>query len=276
MKLKYSFCLLIIALSSCNRESTLIVEPPPVIPKDYPATLKFTQERYNNYVATWIRFAQQYGKPLSPPAFDSVLMKPVHDAFTSIDLFPDRTDTVTIDDAEARLSTFIDDWKDLLGTTWAEVTVDSKQDDPSFKEYFFWIHKRFPYGTNVSLSFASRLTIHITHAGVISLLLDNCLPTLAIPAVVNIDSVRAKQTVCGKQLIYYDWGGRQTLTISNQTVKCAEIAAVAVPRWSDSLFTRRVAIEYRNSWRIRTWVFDVYVDAITGEDLNYAEQTVIF
>ncbi len=44
----------------------------------------------------------------------------------------------------------------------------------------------------------------------------------------------------------------------------------------ESTFTRRVAIEYRNAWRIRTWVFDVYVDAITGEDLNYAEQTVIF
>lgn len=276
MKLKPIICLILLASLSGERDSTLIVEPPAVIPGGYPATLRFTEERYNRYVATWIRYAQTYNKSLVPPPFDSILMTPVHYELTPVALFPGQSDTVTIDEAQARHFTFIDDWQELLSTTSAELTVDTKQDHAVIKEYFYRLHKTFPYGTKVSYSLAGGLNIHITHAGVILFLRNYCLPTVDIPAIIAVDSLKAKRTLTGKQLVYFDWGGRKILTISDRTIQYAEIAAVAVPRWADSLCTRRVAIEYRGAWRIRTGIFDIYVDAITGEDLNYAEQTVIF
>ena len=92
--------------------------------------------------------------------------------------------------------------------------------------------------------------------------------------IVNIDSAKAKTIITGKQLVYYDWRGADTLVLSDSAIMQADLVPVLVDRYSSNYSNH--SIEYRRAWRLTTHIFYVYVDAITGEDLNYAVQYVIF
>lgn len=274
MKHNYWMAALFIVLIGCNPESNVVVEAPGAIPQGYPQILKFSQERYNTYVATWVLFAQKYDVSLVPPPVDSVLMIPANLDSYSIDLFPERSDTIPLNLVQSRLYDVIDEWHELFNVSSYE--LENKTGEESIPgRYVFQPRKIYPYGPNVSLSLGdNELLIHITHTGVIALFIDKCAPSLDIPTLCNFDSNKAKSKLEGKKLIYYDWGGRDSLILSHDTMKRSEFAAVLVSRWSGG--SGRIALEYRRAWKIVTPIFYVYVDALTGEDLNYQEQTVIF
>jgi hypothetical protein len=256
----------------CHSESADVAAPP-VVPEGYPAVLSFSKSRYDAYVEKWISLTKKYNFSQLPPEPDSVLMVP-RDWSGSIDLFPQTEDTVTAEEASERLLEFVDEWKDLLNLSRADIGSVSWTTDAD--SYWFHLRTTLPYGADVSTSISGGglFKTRITHEGKLTYFVDDCAPSLPIPSTINYDSNFAKIVLRGK-VIPDGTYSQDTLIVSDETLTSPVVAALILTRW-DPLYRTRTALEYRRAWRFKAGIYYIYVDAITGEDLNYLESTVYF
>ena len=256
----------------CNQEHAILV--PPFTPPNYPYVLQFSQERYVALQNAWSEFADSFGLSHTLPAIDSVNMVPRGEF--SANIFYGSTDTITFAGAEERVLGVIDRWHLLFNAFSTDLVMRSRIAGPNPSDYLFTFEKQFngrsnPTGLNI-------IQVSIQHDGTASFT-TACAPTVLIPAIVNITAQQALQAVQGKTLIYYDWTGKKTDTVSAKTVKSSLVTIALIPRYAspdyhDYLSMR--SVEYRNCWQLSTEVFHVYVDAVTGEDVNFAQQYIIF
>ena len=264
----------VVLIVGCHSESGNVTAPNVVIPEGYPAILKFSQARYDAYVAMWISLTKKYNFDQPPPRPDSVLMVPF-DWDGSIDLFPETEDTLTGEEVSQRLHDFVDEWKDLFNLPKEEIDRISWRSE--YGAYWFHIYKKSPYENDDShyihggVAIKARATLDgkLTHFDV------NSGPAMPIPAVVNYDSSYAKIVLRGK-LILDGYSGRDTLILSYQTLTSPVVVPLILIRYDPHTYMGRSAIEYRRAWRFTAGFQYIYVDAITGEDLNYNIPRVYF
>lgn len=73
--------------------------------------------------------------------------------------------------------------------------------------------------------------------------------------------------------MYGDWEGNKVLTLTKDILEQDTLVVALIPRYRESSIT---SIEYRLCWEFKAPIFYVYADAITGEDVNYQRQYMIF
>ncbi len=266
-------CVLFIRFGGCNQD---VVTPGlPITPHGYPYISEFSQARYEGVRNSWAEFADSFGLPAALPPIDSVNMIPVG-YFPSVNIFYTHQDTITEAGAEARFLGVVDRWPLLFNSSSSELVRNSVSYNPTLPGYEFFYEKKFNGAHNPTGMNAIRVSVRLDGTAFIQ---TTCAPTVLIPPVVNISPGQALRAVEGKMLTYYDWVGRKTDTISARTVKSSQLTIALIPRYRDPGYQDYIAlrsVEYRNCWQLTTRVFQVYVDAITGEDVDYAQQYIIF
>jgi len=270
-------------VAGCSQEIVRFTIPAEKIPPGYPKVVRFTPERYEQFIEQWVLLAPRYDIDPSAITIDSVLMTPrslgTGNSWNAINLFPGLKDTITIDQAKERLLQFIDEWKELFHVSSHELTLLSEWCNPYEQSYTITYHKAYPYPHMDFWTSAFRnVTAVIRTSGVLKYFSSECAPNLDIPNYVNITADQAKQIARGKEWQFYDWGGKNSLRLSNDLSEPTELEQILVPRYTrtKSSYDRLDSIEYRQCWKITTPVYYIYVDAITGEDINYAIQYVLF
>ena len=258
-------CICLVALQCCTHSTAPRFE-------QYPQVLTFSPERYNNFITTWRTFTERYGISYYVPEVDSVLMVPAWFAIPGVNLLPQQSDSLTLDEAKNLVLEFTDEWKSLFNVSASELRVTAAYFHNVIRQYYFNFEKDFSYGLAVSTSF-NQVVATLTSHGVLTQFSTNCAPTLPIPVTPAVDSTKAKNSIIGKQLTYYDWTGEKRLTISRENTYEAKHVAAIVPRPSTH---PKKSLEYRLCWKIRVPIFFVFVDAITGEDIGVTQQYVIF
>lgn len=247
---------------------TYITAPIP----EYPQVLTFSPERYNNFISTWRKFTEKYGISYYVPEVDSVLMVPGWFAIPGVNLLPQQNDSLTLDEAKNLVLQFADEWKSLFNVSASELRLTAAYFHNVIRQYYFNFEKDFSYGVAVSTGF-NQVVATLTSRGALTQFSTNCAPTLPVPVAPAVDSTKAKSNIAGKQLTYYDWTGEKRLTISRENTYEAKLVAAIIPR-PDVILKK--SLEYRLCWKIRVPVFYVFVDAITGEDIGFIQQYVIF
>jgi len=246
----------------------------------YPSVLAFSNERYASFMNTWNQFNQKYQLHRETPRIDSVLMVPEWFYLSNlygfqIDLFPDRDGLISLDDARTRLKAFIDEWGLLFNCSSTELKeIDARKEQTfSGSMYFFRFEKNNSYELN-TVGWTGEIISDIDSTGKLVGISSNCLPTLPVPVHAEITIEKAKQSLIGKKLRYSDWTGLKELVLTNENLKQDALVIALITRGETP--SRLTSIEYRLCWKYETSIFYVYADAVTGEDVNYYEQSVIF
>ena len=206
---------------------------------------------------------------------DSAKMIPAGN-FPSINILLGSHDTLPMTDAEQRAMSIIDRWHILFNAFSFELIKRSWYENSNPPAYIFDYEKKFNGELNPTGMNSIRITVG--HDGT-TIFYTNCAPTFIIPPLINISKERALKAVEGKILRYYDWTGVQSDTISSRSVTVSTITIALIPRYYAPVISSYMAltsIEYRRCWQLTTTVFQVYVDAITGQDLDFAQQYIIF
>lgn len=260
--MKKTFFILCLVCSISCEQNVEIIEVP--IPKGYPPIVKFTQERYDNFIQQWRKFTQAYNFDFYVPWFDSNLMIP---EFPSVYLLNTPSDSLTLDSARTLLLTFIDEWHALLNASQSELTETEAWYNYWLKEYYFEYRKKFP--GNFDASGLNMIIARVTIEGQLAFIISNCAPTVNVPTLVRIDSLKAKYKLLGKKMFYFDSAGRKEFTLTMNNLYESEITDIILGGYSTTS-SGLLPLEYRHTWKIRTNIYYLYVDAITGEDLNYS------
>jgi hypothetical protein len=263
-----------ILLSGCKQATE------PINKSSYPSVLKFSDERYASFMNTWNQFNQKYQLHGETPRIDSVLMVPEWFYLSNlygfqIDLFPDRDGLISLDDARTRLKAFIDEWGLLFNCSSTELKeIDARKEQTfSGSMYFFRFEQNYNYELN-TVGWTGEIIADIDSTGKLIGISSNCLPILPVPVHAEITIEKAKQSLIGKKLRYSDWTGLKELVLTNENLKKDTLVIAFISRYDKS--SRLESIEYRLCWKYETSIFYVYADAVTGEDVNYYEQSVIF
>ncbi|TAK58892.1 MAG: hypothetical protein EPO24_08230 [Bacteroidetes bacterium] len=264
--------LVVVLCAGCEKDDIEIVIPPSAtIPDDYPTILSFSQERLNNFYQQVESFRRAYN--VTPVQVDSVLCTADYGVGNLFDVTPDPAQVLTKESAQDTLFRFLARWGHLFNAAPYELTVQHNRFDPGsniiridyIKEYLYYSSEPFDLGY---------LRIDIKTNGIVQRITGNCAPTYSIPYTKRIDFNKAFEAIKEKKLYFYDWGGKDSMVLSPSLIE----KAIVVPTLTrnSSYSSRSTTFEYRLCWKFKVPVFFVYVDAITGKDLQYTEQYVIF
>lgn len=269
MKTILAIALAVVACS-CNRDSDTVIGPHPQPPAGYPFTLKFSPERYAVFASEWQKFSAEYNIPATIPAFDSALMTPL--AIPPVDLLPATSETLSIAQAHDAILGFMHQWS-LLFNTDGYFHVQYENDLPWDRSYAF----RFSRYSQEIYFFSSLNSAggRVSHDGILSNFESYCVPVIPINAHAAYSLEDAIHIAVGQKLIYYGWQGQDTVVVTPGMIEEAVLMPKMVPTYSVPSY-RYASIEYRYCWRLKVRVYYVYVDAVTGEFLDYKEQYVIF
>lgn len=237
----------------------------------YPTILTFSNERYTFFMKTWEQLNQKYSLNIKIPKIDSVLMVPDRSSLCQIDLFPDCDSTISLNDIKKRLYQFIDEWQILFNASSAELVEENTVMIGSI--YCIDFQKRFPIQLGIK-GWRSEIGVSIDITGKIVLFGTSCSPTLSVPIIPKVTSEKAKQAIIGKQLTYFDWTGQKRVTLTNDNLQNSNLVVALIPRFGQS--SNLTSIEYRLCWEFKAPIFYVYVDAITGKDVDHTSQYIIF
>jgi hypothetical protein len=270
---KYLWILLVLVVLGCEGAVEPIVAPI----EGYPSVITKTDGRVDVTIRRWSSFRQEYpGLNGVSAEFDELLgvVKRIQSE-PGIPLFEDTTKIYSMEDVVVGLESLLDQWGDLFNVSSENVREQYFQKERSMVSDREWYHLEFsrayqyPYEQYVSMK---QLLVLIDTHGRIFYVGCEVVPELPIPPESQVSSAEALTKILGKELTYYDWGGKQTYTVSSDRVQRTRLVSSVMPRDTHS-FDR---LEYRLCWVFDTGIYDIFVDAITGEDLDFLKQLVIF
>lgn len=249
-------------------------------PEWYPHVLRYNPIKFDEMMKRWAELKTAYGigTPIDVE-FDSVVPVIRMIYGSRIDLFPDREGEIPSDSIAMRLYQFLDRWQDLFHVDSRSLVITEVQKEYSIDSTRAWY--RFRGSKSFSYSLPQRIFLKGFQADVypdgrIFYLGSEGIPQLEIPMAPGVDERTAKQSVLGKQIVYYDWSGPKVFTVTDDEIDSVSLEAVVLPRFDESSRSRIQSLEYRLCWIYHTWLFDICADAITGEDLNFYFQNIVF
>jgi hypothetical protein len=250
-------------------------------PDGYPPTLRFSEERINKFNQLWTKFKNKYKFNNAKIEIDTLLLIPDLRTDHGINILPSLKDTITNEYALAVILKFIDEWKELFNVSSSELILvaQGEQNDLRGELYYFQFEKRFPYQLEISdPSKSGKVNVQISKLGVLHYFHSNCVPTLLFSSGdISINENQAKEVIIGKEISYGGWKSLiKKINISKDDIISTNLTMTLVYRWSHPRDLKTRYVEYRKAWKISLNCWDVYVDAVTGEDLDYVIGTCIY
>jgi hypothetical protein len=288
----FSFVVILALIPSGQRPQERSASLDTEFSKDYPPVLQFTKERYSNLLKEWKEFTREYNvnflNPNQPYIVDSVLMIP---NIGAININHWSKDTLTLDQMEHLFRDFLKKWGKLFNTSPGEPATYRSEE--FLGKYQFMMRKTFSRANSffglidlrTSTNF-DQIEARISKTGTIEALRIDCAPDPddrifprsrgQFPAA-RVTLPEALQTIDGRSIRWQGMFGEQTHQMNSASIASIERVLLHVPRYT-SVGTGRQksdSIEYRVCWEATDGMFTVYVDAVTGEFLDYHRQLFV-
>ncbi|GEM_PF-4800900 len=263
--------LLIIFLWGCSDNDIDIIQPQKIVPDGYPRIWSSSSERVAEKLPRANQFASTFNVELA--GFDSVRAIPLYNLGSGIDLFPNQTGTVSEEELQDSIMAFLARWGDLFNIHSFQVIYYSSVHYDTISVHYYY--EKSVSGTRSLFAPLGRFRVHVLYNGIVKELSSTCVPDNYISGIPQVSMTYAYSVINNKQLKYCGWVGEQTLVVTPDKVSEAILDLISIER-RDYMNNKLLSIEFHHCWRFKLPVFYVYVDAITGEDLNYAYQYMDF
>jgi hypothetical protein len=235
--------------------------------KSYPTIIKVSTERQALAKREWGRLLETYGvTSVEPDLYTvtatprSILMVTNGIKIVTTQVQPD-TEEVTIREASRK---FIDRWRELLAVDPANLSLVS---DNHSNDTHRLTYRQSDYSFPVAGNFGELTTI-ISKDGRLIQLDDRLVPPVELPLKAVIDRQAAAQRVANRTFTYRNVAGQpQSVKIEAGDVVVKELVVYPIEKGE--------TIEVHLAWEItagKSLVWNVYIDAINGEDLGIIQK----
>lgn len=274
-----------VILNGCNHQTQ---RDDSIILSHYPLVIKFSPTRYQTFIKEWKDFSLEYHLNLDiKPEFDSVLMVPHITPFINgISLSNSKNDSLTMGEAEERLYSFLKKWGGLFNTTNAYLFTSRKEYSPGIQNRVKFIHGEYHITIKknpISYLF-NTIDARIYVNGIIEILIVKCVPDdpqvdpyryhdwMRVPEP-KITFTEALKIYDNHPIQYWSFGGKKTRFMNASSIRSMECTPTYVPRYTFINHNDRLdSVEFRLCWKVTDQEFNVYIDAMTGEFLDYHDQ----